>query len=123
LLTVSIFLLALGLGFGQVPFRDYWSIYPVSGIASTIPLNAGPAEAGIMLFYQASVLQLPGASGPEIPTAGSHEDLKAAAWQEGLILALVYRLSAILVAPIGAVYYFLGGRSEVTEVLHEAEGE
>jgi hypothetical protein len=121
LLTISIYLLASGLGFGQVPFRDYWSIYPVSGIASTIPLNAGPAEAGIMLFYQASVLQLPGASGAEKPTAGSIEDLKAAAWQEGLILALVYRLSAILVAPIGAVYYLLGGRSEVTDVLHEAE--
>ena len=43
--------------------------------------------------------------------------------QQGLILALVYRLSTILIAPIGAAYYFLGGRSEVTEVLHEAEEE
>ena len=121
LLTVSIYLLALGLGFGQVPFRDYFAIYPVSGIASTIPLNAGPAEAGIMLFYQTSVLQLPEASRPEKPPASSNKELKEAAWQEGLILALVYRFSTLLIAPIGAAYYFLGGRREVTEVLHEAE--
>ena len=50
------------------------------------------------------------------------EQLRAAnRRQQGLILALVYRLSTILIAPIGAAYYFLGGRSEVTEVLHEAE--
>ena len=42
--------------------------------------------------------------------------------QQGLILALVYRLSTILIAPVGAAYYFLGGRSEVSEVMHEAEG-
>ena len=45
----------------------------------------------------------------------------AAAGQQGLVLALVYRLSTIMVAPIGMAYYFLGARKEVKDVLHEAE--
>ena len=123
LLTVSVYVLALGLGFGRVPFRDYFAIYPVSGIASTIPLNAGPAEAGIMLFYQTSVLQLPEASGPVKPAASSKEALKEAAWQEGSDPGLGLPIDHHPDSPIGAAYYFLGGRSEVTEVLHEAEAE
>lgn len=109
ILTLSMFLLALGLGFDKVSGWNYFAIYPVSGILSTIPLPAGPAEIGIVFFYKTALLRtVPGAQ---------------AAGLEGLVLALVYRLSTILIAPIGAFYYFLGGRSEVSEVLHEAEVE
>lgn len=112
LLTLSMFLLAIGLGFNGVSGWDYFAIYPISGILSTIPLPAGPAETGIVFFYKTALLRM--------PQAGVES---AIARQQGLILALVYRLSAILIAPIGAAYYFLGGRREVTEVMHEVEVE
>jgi uncharacterized protein (TIRG00374 family) len=112
LLTVSLCLLAFGLRFEQVPFRDYFAIYPISGIASTIPLPAGPAETGIVLFYKTARVAIAGDDGPAVQNR---------ARQEGLILALVYRLTTILVAPIGAAYYFLGARSEVKDVMHEIE--
>jgi uncharacterized protein (TIRG00374 family) len=112
LFTVSLFLLAGGLRFDQVPFRDYLAIYPVSGIASTIPLPAGPAETGIVLFYKTARVQEAG---------NNAQALQNRARQEGLILALVYRLTTILIAPIGAAYYFLGARSEVKDVMHDIE--
>ena len=109
-LTISLFLLALGLRFGDVCGGDYFAIYPISGILSAIPLPAGPAEMGIVFFYKTALLQATqGVVGA------------AVAKQQGLILALVYRLTTVLIAPIGAAYYFLGGRGEVTEVLHEEE--
>jgi len=112
LLTISLFLLALGLGFHTVSLRDYFAIYPISGILSAIPLPAGPAEMGIVFFYKTALVRA---------TLGAVQ--AAIARQQGIILALVYRLSTVLIAPIGAGYYFLGGRSEVTEVLHEVEAE
>jgi len=99
LLTISLFVLALGLRFGTVPFGDYFAIYPISGVAQTIPLNAGPAEAVINYFYT---------------TAGGSQ-------QQGLILAFAYRLITLLLAPVGAAYYFLGARGEVKEVMHDLE--
>ncbi|MGA2254892.1 MAG: lysylphosphatidylglycerol synthase transmembrane domain-containing protein [Thermoguttaceae bacterium] len=107
LLTSSVILIALGLRFTTVPWLDYFAVYPISSIASTIPLAAGPTESGIVFFYSQAMLR-------------ATNDVAGAA-QQGLILALVYRLSTILIAPIGAAYYFLGGRSEVAEVFHEAE--
>ena len=111
LLTVSMFLLALGLGFNRVPWSDYTAIYPISGILSTIPLPAGPAELGIFFFYMTALLRT------------AQNVANGDARQQGIILALVYRLTAILIALIGVVYYYLGGRSEVSEVLHEHEVE
>jgi uncharacterized protein (TIRG00374 family) len=127
-LAFSLFLLAGGLRFDQVPSRDYFAIYPISGIASTIPIPAGPAELGISTYYETAWMRLP-QNQAQIDTAADAEKLKKAeelrdaGGQQGLILALVYRISTILIAPIGAAYYFLGGRSEVSEVLHEAETE
>ena len=37
---------------------------------------------------------------------------------EGLVLALAYRLLTVLIAPVGLCYY-LGGRREVSEAMHE----
>ena len=127
-LTLSLLLLALGLRFNQVPLRDYFAIYPISGIAQTIPLPAGPAETGIVFFYETAWMRLPEVQ-REIDKAVARKEAETAkalaetAGQQGLILALVYRLTTILIVPIGAAYYYFGGRSEVTEVLHEAEIE
>ena len=57
LLAISLFLLAMGLGFNNFPGRDYLAIYPISGILSTIPLPAGPAETGIVFFYMTALLR------------------------------------------------------------------
>ena len=105
----SLFWLATGLGFHRVSWRDYFAICLMSGLASTIPLPAGPAETGIVFFYATAFLRA---------TRGVEAEF---ARQQGLVLALVYRLSTILIAAIGAAYYFLGGRSEVTEVFHAAK--
>jgi hypothetical protein len=108
-ITTSVILIAFGLRFTSLPCVDYFAIFPVSSIATTIPLAAGPTEWCIALFYSQAVLRVA-------------DGIQGAA-QDGLMLALVYRLSAILIALVGAVYYFLGGRSEVTEVLHAAEAK
>lgn len=110
LLTLSIFLVALGMHFDKVTCRDYFAIYPVSGIAQTIPLPAGPAETGIVYFYKAARLK-----------GDATEQAQATAQQEGSILAIAYRVSTLLLLPVGIAYYFLGARKEVAEVMHEHE--
>ena len=99
LLAISGYLLARGFRFEAVPFRDFFAIYPVSSIASTIPLPAGPFESGIVFLYAARLARPP---------------------LEGLIVALGLRLTSLLVAPVGLAYY-IRGRGEVGEVMHEAD--
>ena len=106
-LTISLLLLAVGLRFEpQVPPLDYFAIYPISGIAQTIPLPAGPAESGIVFFYETAWLRLPAiqeklATGTEAERADKAKEANEDAGQQGLILALVYRLGTILITPIG----------------------
>jgi glycosyltransferase 2 family protein len=109
LLATSLCCLAFGLGFDRVPWSDYLAINPIPGILTAIPLPAGPTEMGIVIFYKTMLLRMDPAITNDI------------ARQQGTILALVYRLSAIMVVPIGAAYYFLGARSEVKDVMHDME--
>ena len=60
LLAVSIWLLATGLGFNQLSCRDYLAVYSISGILSTIPLPAGPAELGIVFSTRRHCCGRPG---------------------------------------------------------------
>jgi uncharacterized membrane protein YbhN (UPF0104 family) len=92
-----------------VPCSNYFTIYSVSGIASTIPLPAGPVESGIVFFYVTALRAV-----TEV-TQGTAEG-------QGLIVALAYRLVTVLIAPIGLGYYLLGGRREVVEVMHDEQG-
>lgn len=104
--TGSVLTISWGLGFTDIPWMSYFSIYSVSGILSTIPLPAGPMEGAMQFVYVTAA-------------TGWVEITKAA--HQGLILALAYRLATLLVAPIGMAYYFLGGRREVAEVMHDEE--
>jgi glycosyltransferase 2 family protein len=106
--TLSLYFIARGLRFDQASFNQFWAVWPVSCIASTIPLPAGPLEFGVRFLYAQALLAV--ASGATW----------AAAKQQGLILALTTRLVTILVAAIGLIYY-LRARREVSEVMHEAE--
>jgi glycosyltransferase 2 family protein len=110
LFVLSVILIADGLRFTTVPAVDYFAIFPVSAIATTIPLPAGPTEWGITFLYSQAIQR-----------ATRDPAILASAGQQGLVLALVYRLSTIMVAPIGMAYYFLGARKEVKDVWQEAE--
>ena len=107
--VVAMWLAARGLGF-EVPFAVVFVVYAVSGIASTIPLPAGPFEIGVVFLYPAAL------------GLAEHSAAWDGARQEALIVALAYRLATMLVTPIGLGYY-LAGRREVAEVIHEAEEE
>ena len=111
LLAISMFLLAMGLRFRS---------FALAGLFCHLSdqrhpqHNSAPGRAGgngnRFLLQDGIAADDPG-----------RRDRGSLPGRQGLILALVYRLSTILIAPIGAAYYFLGGRSEVTEVMHEAE--
>ena len=107
LFAVAIYTISRGLQFSVVPWTDFLSLYTVSGILSTIPLPAGPMETGIVFLYRAAWTKAMGLAGAAAV---------ATANQQGLILALAYRLAMISIAPIGLVYYYLGGRREVAEL-------
>jgi hypothetical protein len=104
LFAVGMFMLSRGLRFTDVPWNDFLALYTISGILQTIPLPAGPMELGLVGLYQMAWLKATGAT------------VVATAKSQGLILALAYRLVMILIAPIGLVYYYLGGRREVAEL-------
>jgi hypothetical protein len=74
-------------------------IVPPSMIAGALPI--GFYEVAITLLFRA-------ASPPEAPP------------NMGLLIALAYRLIQISIATIG-IGYWLAGRSEVRELMHEAE--
>lgn len=103
--VLSIYLVACGLPGDVLSLGTHFVLYPISGVASTLPLPAGPFEAVLEFMYShvrvANVV---------IPKG------------QGLVVALVFRLIGILVATFGFCYY-LQGRREVSEVMHEAEGD
>ena len=102
LLVFSLYLITCGLPGNVRPLGDQFVIYPLSGVASTIPLSAGPFELVFVLLYTD-----PARSIPE---------------SQALVIVLVYRLITILLAVIGLVYYF-GARREIAAAEHEAEVE
>jgi hypothetical protein len=59
LLAVSLWLAAEGLNFTGLGLVSFFTIYPISSIASTIPLPAGPFEYTVAIIY-AAALTVPG---------------------------------------------------------------
>ena len=78
-------------------------ICPVSAATTVIPLCMGPFETVLSFLYSA--------------VAGVQS-----AQAQGLVVALAYRIVTVLIASVGLLYY-LASKSEVSEVLHEAETE
>jgi glycosyltransferase 2 family protein len=76
-------------------------VCPVSAATTVIPLCMGPFETVLSFLYAA--------------VAGVQS-----AQAQGLVVALAYRIVTVLIASVGLVFYF-ASRSEVSEVLHEAE--
>lgn len=100
LFAASIYLIALGLPGPKPTLVEHVVIAPLSAVATIVPLPAGPQEGALQYLYG----QLAGA------------------WSKGLIVGLAYRIITILIAMVG-VFYYLGARSEVAEVMHDAEEE
>lgn len=100
LFSTGIHLIAHGLPGRALSFQEHLVVAPLSAATNVIPLPAGPQEGAMKFLYGAL----------------------AAAALKGLIVSLVYRIIAVLLAAIGIAYY-LTSRREVDEVLHEVEGE
>jgi uncharacterized membrane protein YbhN (UPF0104 family) len=103
--AAGIYLTARGLG-GNVPSLGYhFVVVPLGMIVGVLPLpmsGLGAFEAVIEFFYM------------HVPNA------VAVSKGQGLVVAFGYRVITILIAVIG-LFYWLGSRREVAEVLHETE--
>ncbi len=103
-LVLGMYLVTCGLPGKVLPLDEQFVVYPISSVASTIPLPAGPFEAVFRSLYV-------------------HVDPALGIFKgQALVIALVFRLINILLAAIGFIYY-LGARREVAEVMHEVEEE
>jgi len=103
-LCVAIYLAAAAI-FDQPPtLAEHFIIVPLSMCAGALPLT----PAGLGTF--------------ELAVSELYELLPAQANEDGIIVALAYRLMTILIAVIGAAYYWTS-RREVSEILEEAERE
>lgn len=106
LFTVGIFLIAAGL-YDQIhSLGMHFVLSPLSAATQVIPIPAGHVEASLHWLYA----QVP------LPNGQMMEA------NQGLIVALGYRIITVLIAAVGICYY-LGSRQEVADVLHDAEQE
>lgn len=107
LFVVAIYLMALGL-FDQVPtLKEHFIIVPLAMVAGAVPFlpaGLGAFEGAMAFLYE------------QVPAAGTSQ-------VSGVIVALTYRLTTILVAMIGVVYYWTSRKEvqEVQEAMEEAE--
>jgi uncharacterized membrane protein YbhN (UPF0104 family) len=102
LYVTSVVLMTMSIGIApehQPPARCIFVIVPPSMIAGALPI--GVYEVTITLLFRA------------VAPVGAPENM-------GLLIALAYRIIQVLIASIG-VGYWLTGRSEVQEIMHEAE--
>lgn len=103
--AVGCYLIACGLPGNHLSLADHFVVMPLSAATQVIPLPLGPFEAVLDCLYS------------HVPVAGT-PILKG----QGLVVALVYRLITLLIAGMG-IFYYLGNRGEVAQVMHEAEHE
>jgi glycosyltransferase 2 family protein len=101
--AIGLYLIACGLPGNHLSLADHFVVIPVSNVAGVLPLPMGPFEAVLDYLYM------------HVPVTGP-----AIAAGQGLVVALIYRLITLLIAAMGAPYYF-GNRGEMAEVIHEAE--
>jgi uncharacterized membrane protein YbhN (UPF0104 family) len=101
----SIYLIARGLPGDEPNLGTHFVIVPIANVAGVIPLpgGMGPFEYTLDLLYR-------GVSSVQV------------APRQGFVIALAFRVITLLIALVGVVYY-LTSRREVSELLHEADGE
>ena len=100
--SISLYLISRGLPGDAPSLADHFVIVPLGVSTGVVPLPMGPMEAVLDYFYSSLPLNLAIAQG------------------QGLLVALVNRLNAILLALAG-VLCLLGKRGELAEAMHTAE--
>jgi uncharacterized protein (TIRG00374 family) len=99
LYALMVYWVAIGLRTPHPPLGSHFVIVPVSMVAGTLPIGAFELILDMLYRSVSSVNVLP---------------------SQGLVIALIYRLLQISVASVGVVFYLMG-RREVKELMHEAE--
>ncbi|MBN2023447.1 MAG: flippase-like domain-containing protein [Pirellulales bacterium] len=103
LFALGVFLIACGLPGNVHSLGAHFVVTPLASATGVIPLPLGPFEYVLDSLY--AYIPLAGAAIPK---------------GQGLVVALAYRIINVLIAMIGAGYYF-AARRELAEVLHEAD--
>jgi glycosyltransferase 2 family protein len=106
LIALACYMIARGLPGKYLDLSDNLVIVPMSNVTGVIPLPMGPFEYVLDVLYKA---------------VADHNHIVIAAGQ-GFVVALAYRAVTVMVLLLGIPYYF-GNRSEIVEVIHEAEEE
>lgn len=107
LLSVAVFVIARGLPGPTPALGEHFAVVPLCMLAAALPLpmaGLGAFEGSLELFYRY-------ASTGSVVVRG-----------RGLLVALAFRVITLTIALIGVAFY-LAGRREVTEVIHDAERE
>jgi len=104
LLTISLHTVAVALLRDAPSIGEHFIIVPLSMVAAALPIT--PAGMGPYEWWMDQLYRL----------------LPSPPCQDGLLVALAYRLITIVIAMIGVVYYW-SSRREVRQLLEEAEHE
>jgi uncharacterized protein (TIRG00374 family) len=104
LLTVSVYLAAVSLLQAPPTLAEHLIVVPLSVVAGTLPITPGGLGTVELIMQQLYLY---------VPEPGN---------EQGIVVALAYRLMTILIAVAGAGYY-LTSRREVRELWEEAERE
>lgn len=104
--AIGFYLIGGGLfGLDNLSLAAHLVVVPLSIATQVIPVPMGPTEASMVYLYPTVAV------GKAVITGG-----------QGLLVTLAYRLICLPITATG-IYYFLGHRREMAEVIHEAETE
>ncbi|MFV2069505.1 MAG: hypothetical protein ACC645_21280, partial [Pirellulales bacterium] len=106
LMSIAIFLIACGLKGPMPTLGEHFAVVPLCMLAAALPLpmaGLGAFEGALELFYRYACIG------------------GAVVRGRGLIVALAFRVITLTIALIGVGFY-LAGRREVSEAIHDAEG-
>jgi hypothetical protein len=105
LLAVALFLVARGVYLDPLPLYQHFVISPLSNVAGSLPITPGGLGTfELALSYLYDLFSPPGAQG------------------RGILIALLMRLTIILVAGIG-IFFYWQRHGEVQQLLRQAEQE
>ncbi|GAB6164462.1 lysylphosphatidylglycerol synthase transmembrane domain-containing protein [Thermostilla marina] len=106
LFATNIYFAAKGLFDHVHTWQRHMVMAPVSAAAQVLPVSIGPVEFMLDFIYRL----VPLADGRAVPAG------------QGLVVVLTYRVISLCIAT-GGIGYYLAGRSEFVEVMHELEDE
>jgi uncharacterized membrane protein YbhN (UPF0104 family) len=105
LFATSVYLIAVGLAGAHPPLRTHYVIVPFATLAGAVPLpgGLGAFEYALDFLYR-------GLTSADVPA------------RQGFIVALAFLVIKLIIATFGVVFY-LSSRSQVAELMKQAEQE